>query len=436
MERTVLWCILFAIFLSLGAEPVVSSPQEDNPPTPAPAALYSYGKPDIQLLRDSVEHGDSLVKERVKQLYDNLKEQLKEGDSHLKERIVEGLAYVKEERKEGDERLKEELDEDVAWLKERLARGRRQMEEELAEGEEKMNEEITELKKAFEKLRDSVKQWTQSAAIEELKQRVSNVQAELSSTQHQLQTNQQQMGTTEKELHTTRQQMQTADEQIRSLKASAVENEETLQTTQQKMDSTQQELNTTLQHLHSALDQIRSLKASSAAGSTFVRWGRTTCPNNTSLVYSGVAGGTWYGHTGGASNYLCLVMEPDLDNAAPPSLHNWLYGAEYELVDGNHEQDVVCSVCRASQATTIMIPATRACPAGWSTQYKGYLMSEFWKHKGRTEYVCVDEASESRQGGHENKNGALFYHVVTQCGSLPCPPYVDSKIVTCVVCSV
>ena len=33
-------------------------------------------------------------------------------------------------------------------------------------------------------------------------------------------------------------------------------------------------------------------------------------------------------------------------------------------------------------------------------------------------------------------NDALFYHVIATCGTaLPCPPYVTTKTVTCVVCT-
>ncbi|KAL8595320.1 hypothetical protein ACOMHN_020073 [Nucella lapillus] len=171
-----------------------------------------------------------------------------------------------------------------------------------------------------------------------------------------------------------------------------------------------------------------------AIGSTFTRWGRRSCPDNTSLVYSGVAGRTWQGHSGGASNYLCLVMDPQLDNMTLPSGYNYLCGSEYEYIQG-HLSYVVCSVCRAPQATTLMIPGTLTCPAGWTTQYSGHLVSEHHNSKGRTEYVCLDEIREHREGGEENESGALFYHVITYCGNLPCPPYVNMTVVTCVVCS-
>eukprot|EP00745_Piridium_sociabile_P002941 TRINITY_DN11796_c0_g1_i7.p1 TRINITY_DN11796_c0_g1~~TRINITY_DN11796_c0_g1_i7.p1 ORF type:complete len:131 (-),score=25.44 TRINITY_DN11796_c0_g1_i7:324-716(-) len=129
-------------------------------------------------------------------------------------------------------------------------------------------------------------------------------------------------------------------------------------------------------------------------------------------------------------------MDPQLDNkTAVPNGISMLHGVEYEYIQGQSNQDAVCSVCRAPQATTLMIPATLTCPAGWTTQYKGHLVSERHDHNGRTEHVCLDEAREHRAGGDADNNGALFYHVITQCGSLPCPPYVNSKLVTCVVCS-
>ena len=46
---------------------------------------------------------------------------------------------------------------------------------------------------------------------------------------------------------------------------------------------------------------------------TYVRWGRTTCPasQSTELVYSGRAGGSWWGKHGGATNHLCMPDDPD-----------------------------------------------------------------------------------------------------------------------------
>ena len=44
-----------------------------------------------------------------------------------------------------------------------------------------------------------------------------------------------------------------------------------------------------------------------SGGATYIRWGRTTCPNatETELVYAGRAAGTHYTQKGGTNNYLC-----------------------------------------------------------------------------------------------------------------------------------
>ncbi|XP_076455284.1 uncharacterized protein LOC143289924 isoform X2 [Babylonia areolata] len=360
MEWTALSCVVFAIFLSIKAEPVVSSPPEDRSLSPDTSALYD---------------------ERVKKMFSDLKELFQEGDSHLKERIEEGLEHVKEQRKDGDERLKEELDEDVDWLKERQDKRQRQTEDELAEGEEKTNRELTELKEAFGKLQDNVKQWTQLNGVmtEDLKQQMSVLQSELNSTKKQmsvlqshLNENNQQMSDFQSELNSTKKQMYVLqskpndnNQQMSDLQAELNSTRKLLQKNQEELQSTLSDLQSLQEKVENIGEQelqlaqeIRSLNVND--GSTFIRWGRTTCPDNTSIVYSGVAGGSWYADTGGSSDYLCLVMDPQMNNTTVPSYYSYLSGAEYQYIEGHHDQDVVCSVCRAPQSTTLMIPQPTA----------------------------------------------------------------------------
>ena len=47
----------------------------------------------------------------------------------------------------------------------------------------------------------------------------------------------------------------------------------------------------------------------SSGGVTYVRWGRTNCPNTAELVYAGRAGGSLWSVNGGGSNYQCLTNE-------------------------------------------------------------------------------------------------------------------------------
>ncbi|XP_076455036.1 uncharacterized protein LOC143289788 [Babylonia areolata] len=406
MEWSVLSCVLFVIVLSTEAEPVAgSSPQEDKSlsPDPDPAAFNADGKPsDMQEAMMAMLK--TFVKQQVEERFGTLTQQLQRGDAYTKEVVLEGLAHVKEQRKDGDERLKEDLDEDFDWLKNKLAKVQFRFMEEL----EGMNQELTVQREALQKLRNSAYSWTQpcSPMAEDLRQQMSDMQADLHSTK-------QITSDIQAELNSTKEQMSDMQADLHS--------------TKQITSDIQAELNSTKEQMSDILPMNASV------GSTYIRWGRTTCPEAASLVYSGFAGGSWFRSTGGGSNYLCLVKEPQLDNMTLPSHHNNLYGAEYQEDGGHDETNVVCSVCRAPQSTSLMIPATVTCPEGWTTQYRGHLMSTHHIYPGRTEHVCVDENKENHG---RNGDGATFYFIVTKCGSLPCPPYVADKVVTCVVCSV
>ncbi|XP_036366811.1 uncharacterized protein LOC118767012 [Octopus sinensis] len=67
-------------------------------------------------------------------------------------------------------------------------------------------------------------------------------------------------------------------------------------------------------------------------GSLYTRWGRTTCPPYSKLVYEGVVGGQHYTHTGGGSNLLCLPNDPIWANyTTEVEEGGYIYGSEYEI---------------------------------------------------------------------------------------------------------
>ncbi|XP_035678797.1 uncharacterized protein LOC118417352 [Branchiostoma floridae] len=178
-------------------------------------------------------------------------------------------------------------------------------------------------------------------------------------------------------------------------------------------------------------------------GGVYIRWGRNRCPNSATTVYSGVAGGTWYGQSGGGTNYLCLPRNPQWGKYQDgfQGYSAWIYGAEYQITAdvpfgdrSLHDQNVVCSVCHTYHNSVLMIPARKTCPDGWYLEYDGYLMAEFRDHAGSKEFVCMDKQPQAAQGGHGNQDGALFYPTEAHCGSLPCPAYAQGRELTCVVC--
>ena len=175
-----------------------------------------------------------------------------------------------------------------------------------------------------------------------------------------------------------------------------------------------------------------------AGGAMYTRWGRKSCPSGREVVYTGIAGGSSYAQSGGGANYLCLPKDPQYSKDGSYQHASYLYGSEYEnTLVGTHNHNVPCTVCYvATRSTTLMIPAHTTCPTSWTKEYQGYLMTGWHGHARNAVYECVDEGAESVAGSVADTNGALFYHVVATCGKgLPCPPYVTTKTITCVVCT-
>ncbi|XP_034307834.2 uncharacterized protein [Magallana gigas] len=186
--------------------------------------------------------------------------------------------------------------------------------------------------------------------------------------------------------------------------------------------------------------KYNTLLTKSNAGAVFIRWGRKNCPeNNTELVYSGFAGGSWPGHKGAAAEFVCLPRDPDLTTKFTSSFA-FMYGSEYDVptTDFGHANgdDLPCSVCRSTvQSSVLMIPGKSSCYDGWTMQYHGDLVAGHHASSAATQYICLDEHPETLTAGHRNDNGKWFYPVKAVCGALACPPYHNGRYLTCVVCT-
>ncbi|VDH88862.1 Hypothetical predicted protein [Mytilus galloprovincialis] len=171
-------------------------------------------------------------------------------------------------------------------------------------------------------------------------------------------------------------------------------------------------------------------------GPTYIRWGRTICRNDTELVYDGYSAGKKWNKYGSGANYLCLTKNPEWGDLQTRGTISELYGVEIDAPDVADSLEVPCSVCRLLfRFSLVMIPGRKTCPKDWTVEYWGYLMSEssLYKNRMSTEYVCVD--NEWEHYGTTNNDNAVWYFTKGMCGSLPCPPYINGKLLTCVVCS-
>lgn len=179
-------------------------------------------------------------------------------------------------------------------------------------------------------------------------------------------------------------------------------------------------------------------------GAVYIRWGRTRCPNrDTKLVYSGYAAGANYQHHGGTDTQ-CLPKNPNSRKYHDASNSGaYIFGAEYQkngysigeaLHTKFHDYDVPCAVCQSKKRFNVhMIPAKDRCYSGWHLEYRGYLMTQHHS-QAASNYACMD-AHPEKIGSYSNQNGRLFYPVESICGSLPCPPYVNYRELTCAVCT-
>ncbi|XP_052075861.1 uncharacterized protein LOC127713948 [Mytilus californianus] len=152
----------------------------------------------------------------------------------------------------------------------------------------------------------------------------------------------------------------------------------------------------------------------------------------------GFAGGGLYTLAGSAAEYVCLPPDPNyIKNSGPD--YGRMYGAEVIgnfFASNSNAQDVPCANCRTHLSTSvIMIPGKNTCYSGWKEEYNGYLSSVAYSPAAASAYVCVDINPEYIIGGVNQHYGKLFFAVLTKCGSLKCPPYINNYPLTCVVCS-
>ena len=124
---------------------------------------------------------------------------------------------------------------------------------------------------------------------------------------------------------------------------------------------------------------------------TFIRWGNSTAPSGTRLIYSGFAYSSNYSHSG--QNTPIVVQGGDGGPAA--SLNgNLLYPLQTAMPGFmppgiTPDCEVVAAVCEAPDLTTT-IWGTHTAPPGWTVLYRGYTMGPYYTQGGVIGPLCVD----------------------------------------------
>lgn len=175
----------------------------------------------------------------------------------------------------------------------------------------------------------------------------------------------------------------------------------------------------------------------------YTRWGRSSCPSQSRQLFSGFASSSSDGHRGSGFTRLCLSHAAGFAYEHYDTSQNGalIYGAEYETISSGvssfrsvHNQPVPCSVCEARRGSAIMIPGSTLCPNGWSLEYYGFLMSNYYQLR-KGEYVCVDSNPEKGKGSAGTNDNRWYTVEMSDCGNILCPPYVRNREITCAVCT-
>ncbi len=98
---------------------------------------------------------------------------------------------------------------------------------------------------------------------------------------------------------------------------------------------------------------------------------------------------------------------------------------------------VLCVWCMPTKdLVLIMVSGKSSCPAGFTREHYGYLMSErVHVNHHRSTFECVDKNLESVHGSSQMQYNGLFGHVEAVCNALPCPPYNNYKEINCAMCT-
>jgi len=155
--------------------------------------------------------------------------------------------------------------------------------------------------------------------------------------------------------------------------------------------------------------------------------------------FTGYAGGSWHDHPGGAAEYICMPSDPQWEANSGTSNWAFVYGVEYtdSMAGTSHyNDDAPCAVCRTTTTSSVlMVPGRTTCYPGWKIAYKGFLAAGYYANKAASQYVCVDGQPEFVPHIGDDDDGKMFENVSSRCGSLACPPYIDHKNLSCVVCT-
>jgi hypothetical protein len=162
----------------------------------------------------------------------------------------------------------------------------------------------------------------------------------------------------------------------------------------------------------------------------------------------GYTGSSHSGHSGGASNHVCLPLHPtgsrhDDRSEFVALMFTTVYASAPNTATFGSSlvhHNAPCAVCRStSRSSAMMLPGRDTCYTGWHSEYHGYLMSGSAMEQATSEFICVDGAPESvHQNVTRSPIGGRLFVVEIDCSgssTVLCQQYVHGREMACSVCT-
>jgi len=175
------------------------------------------------------------------------------------------------------------------------------------------------------------------------------------------------------------------------------------------------------------------------ASTVYTQWGRSTCSNDHTTVYSGLIMSSKT--TEYKSENICVDLERAFHNRSSSSLQNSgrLYTTEMEagaspeaLYPPNFE--LSCAVCSVRENAVYTRWGSRTCPTGNSILYEGFMAtSGAHLRGGGSNMLCMHDVPEFPEGmGYASHSGnSLFGVEYKNTGTLDLNPNKDAACVVC-----
>lgn len=189
-------------------------------------------------------------------------------------------------------------------------------------------------------------------------------------------------------------------------------------------------------------------------GSTYIRWGRLSCPQMSSLVYSGyISGPISSRYSTSGTDLQCIPKDYDHitgsphdmnDQITPNSTNTILATATFDHRENKdlRNREIACALCLIHKSSQIMIPNGKHCPSDWIKEYDGWLMTSSGskRDKALSSHICIDRVTTVRDVLSEFTPSLQLSRIqqgtcVVGSSLNNCRTFENLRHVPCVVCS-